>query len=65
LDTLKILEVGNKRLMSSILTVNNLSMSFRGIQALTEVSFEVDKGEILSIIGPNGALAGGIKGAGP
>lgn len=41
--------------MSSMLTVNNLSMSFGGIQALAEVSFEVDKGEILSIIGPNGA----------
>lgn len=41
--------------MSSMLAVNNLSMSFGGIQALTEVSFEVQKGEILSIIGPNGA----------
>jgi len=41
--------------MSGILNVNDLSMSFRRIQAVTRVSFEVNKGEILSIIGPNGA----------
>lgn len=41
--------------MPNILAVDKISMSFRRIQALTEVSFEVQKGEILSIIGPNGA----------
>jgi branched-chain amino acid transport system ATP-binding protein len=37
------------------LSVRNVSLSFGGIQALTSVSFDVQKGEILAIIGPNGA----------
>ncbi len=37
------------------LSVQNVSLSFGGIQALTDVRFEVQKGEILAIIGPNGA----------
>ncbi len=37
------------------LSVQNVSLSFGGIQALTGVSFDVRKGEILAIIGPNGA----------
>ncbi len=37
------------------LRVENLSISFGGIQALMDVSLEVRKGEIFSIIGPNGA----------
>jgi branched-chain amino acid transport system ATP-binding protein len=37
------------------LKVDNLHMSFGGVQALMGVSFEVKKGEIFSIIGPNGA----------
>lgn len=36
-------------------TVEGLSKSFEGIQALLEVSFSVEKGERLVIIGPNGA----------
>src|SRR5208282_2373063 len=38
-----------------ILRVRNLLKSFGGIKAVTDVSFDVRKGEILSIIGPNGA----------
>jgi len=38
-----------------ILKIENLSISFGGIQALNKVSFEVQKGSICSIIGPNGA----------
>ncbi len=38
-----------------LLKVNDLYMSFGGVQALMGVSFEVKKGEIFSIIGPNGA----------
>ena len=37
------------------LQVDNISMSFGGVQALSNISFGVKKGEIFSIIGPNGA----------
>jgi len=37
------------------LKVDDIYMSFGGVQALMGVSFEVKKGEIFSIIGPNGA----------
>ena len=40
---------------SPILEVSNISLNFGGVKALTDVSFDVKKGEILSIIGPNGA----------
>ena len=37
------------------LCVQDITLIFGGLNALTNVSFEVNKGEILSIIGPNGA----------
>ena len=37
------------------LSVQDITLIFGGLHALTNVSFEVKKGEILSIIGPNGA----------
>ncbi len=37
------------------LAVENISLSFGGIQVLSDISFELREGEILSIIGPNGA----------
>ncbi len=39
----------------SILRVEQLSKSFRGLKAVDDVSFDVDEGQILGIIGPNGA----------
>lgn len=38
-----------------ILSMNHISKSFFGVYALTDVSFSVERGEILSLIGENGA----------
>jgi branched-chain amino acid transport system ATP-binding protein len=41
--------------MEHLLQVESLSKRFGGLTAVSEVSFEVEKGEIFGIIGPNGA----------
>ncbi|PLX34139.1 MAG: ABC transporter ATP-binding protein [Hyphomicrobiales bacterium] len=38
-----------------LLSVDNVSLSFGGIKAIQEVSFDIRRGEIRAIIGPNGA----------
>ena len=38
-----------------LLSIENVSLAFGGVKALTEVSFDIRKGEIRAIIGPNGA----------
>ena len=38
-----------------VLAVNNISLSFGGVRALTDISFDVIEHEIRAIIGPNGA----------
>lgn len=38
-----------------LLDVANVSLSFGGVKAITDVSFDILKGEIRAIIGPNGA----------
>ncbi|WP_426414622.1 ABC transporter ATP-binding protein [Aestuariirhabdus sp. LZHN29] len=38
-----------------LLQVENVSLAFGGVKALTDVGFSVNKGEVFSIIGPNGA----------
>jgi branched-chain amino acid transport system ATP-binding protein len=39
----------------TLLEVENVSLRFGGLKALSEVSFDIRKGEIRAIIGPNGA----------
>jgi branched-chain amino acid transport system ATP-binding protein len=39
----------------SVLKVNNLTKAFGGIKAVTDVSLNIEKGEIIGLIGPNGA----------
>jgi branched-chain amino acid transport system ATP-binding protein len=39
----------------ALLEVRHLTKSFGGLIALNDVSFDVNRGEILSIVGPNGA----------
>ena len=38
-----------------LLRVNNLILHFRGVTALSDVSFEVRRGALHAVIGPNGA----------
>ncbi|MFN2614389.1 MAG: ABC transporter ATP-binding protein [Actinomycetota bacterium] len=39
----------------SLLQVENIGIRFGGVQALNDVSFSVNRGEIFGLIGPNGA----------
>ena len=40
---------------SLLLKVRDLSKSFGGVQALSQVSFDLSEGELLGVIGPNGS----------
>src|SRR5579859_940568 len=53
---------GEKKMMTDgrktgdvMLAVENIALSFGGVRALSDVSFDVREGEIRAIIGPNGA----------
>ena len=45
----------DRRIGETILDADRISLSFGGIQALSEVSLAIREHEILAIIGPNGA----------
>lgn len=39
----------------ALLSVRNVTLRFGGVSALSNVSFDVDRGELFAVIGPNGA----------
>ena len=41
--------------MTALLTIDGISKRFRGLAAVSRVSFEVQQGDIFAVIGPNGA----------
>ena len=45
----------SKEMGQVVLDIRNISLSFGGVKALTDISFDVREHEIRSIIGPNGA----------
>ena len=45
----------SKHIGDVILDVKNISLSFGGVKALTDISFDVREHEVRAIIGPNGA----------
>lgn len=42
-------------MVQNILEIEGLSKSFGGVKAVSDLSFELEEGEILGLIGPNGA----------
>lgn len=38
-----------------LLSINNISMQFGGLQAIADLSFDIERGTIRGLIGPNGA----------
>jgi branched-chain amino acid transport system ATP-binding protein len=47
--------MAERKIGDVILEVNNISLAFGGVKALTDISFNVREHEVRAIIGPNGA----------
>jgi branched-chain amino acid transport system ATP-binding protein len=47
--------MSERKIGEVILEVNNISLRFGGVKALTDISFDVREHEVRAIIGPNGA----------
>ncbi len=47
--------IGERQIGGVMLAVENVSLAFGGVKAITDVSFDIRKGEVRAIIGPNGA----------
>ena len=45
----------HRRIGDVVLDVKNISLSFGGVKALSQISFDVREHEVRAIIGPNGA----------
>ncbi|OPY03392.1 MAG: High-affinity zinc uptake system ATP-binding protein ZnuC [Syntrophorhabdus sp. PtaB.Bin184] len=41
--------------MTSVVTTENLSFRFNGVEILSDIAFTLEKGEFLGIVGPNGS----------
>jgi len=41
--------------MSDLLKVENITLTFGGVKAITDISFGIEEGELCAVIGPNGA----------
>ena len=41
--------------MEPLLRINNICKSFPGVQAVTDISFDLEAGEIVALVGENGA----------
>jgi branched-chain amino acid transport system ATP-binding protein len=53
--TIKKKVLGTETLSGRLLEVNDVSVSFGGLRALTDVDLHVSPGEVVGMIGPNGA----------
>lgn len=55
--------------MTALLEVHGLSVSYRGVRAVREVSLSAERGQAVALFGPNGAgktsLVNGVAGFGP